>query len=215
MATASKALQTTTSERLKISFETYGREETTIQHLAALASCFERPFPKLVQAMYLETLSGLTEEQVITALERAQHQEAKFFPPPARLKELAVDETPDQCSEREALDGMQWVIWRIRRHGVESRARNGALIRAQGRDEQGVWHEAEYEQIPPPPTPERVRNTLEEFGYGDVQTGVKMVAEHPLVKYDPDEYPTVGLRLVAIEKLEARWVQAWRKAAKG
>lgn len=205
-----RASQMTTSERLRNSFAMCGRTETIAMHLAALATCYERPFPPLVQGMYVETLAQLTDEQVIVALTRAQNEESKFFPPPARLRELADIETPDQCSERQAREGLDWVIWRIRKHGVEGRCRRGALLRSAGRDESG-YHAEEWEQIPPPPTPDPIRSALEQLGAGDVEAGVKLIAEHPLVR-GADEYPSLGLKLSAIEKLEARWIEAWRKA---
>lgn len=210
MDTQSKASLVRTSPHLIDLFN--GRPQSLAIPAAVvwLSAFFERPTPEAVQLAYLDRLQHLSSEQLQVAFSRAG-TECKFWPSPAVLLDLAGVETPDQCSEREAREALEWVIWRIRRHGVESRCRQGALIREQGRDASGEWHAAEYEQIPPPATPEPIRNALELLGAGDVQTGVRLIAQHPLLVDSLDEYPTLGLRLVAIEKLEARWIEAWRK----
>lgn len=205
-----KASSETISASLRRHFSALGREAATAAHLTLLATCYERPFPNPVQELYLACLAELTEEQAITALSRATLEESRFFPPPARLRELGGCETENSRSEREAQDGLQWVLWRIRKHGTEGRPARGAMIRDATRE-----HQAVYESIPCPTTPEPIRNTLEELGAGNVQAGVTLMAMHPLLDRDPDAYDNLSFRLSATEKLEQRWLEAWRRANRG
>lgn len=176
-----------------------------------LSAFFERPLTEEVQAAYSIALEDLAPEQLALAFSRAS-RESKFWPSPAVLRELAGIETPDQSSERQAREDLEWLLWFLRRHGIEGRPRHGACLQEAGRDGTGEWQPALYELIPAPPIPERVRNTVAELGAGDGKVGVQLIASHPLLSKDLDEYPTLGLKLSAIEKLEARWIAAWKKA---
>ena len=219
----SKALWPAISERLKQSFEQYGREEATTLTLGLLAACYERPMDPAVFPLYLAALQDLTDEQVITALSRTAREEARFFPPPARLRELAGAETSLQRSEREAKDELNWLLFWIRQFSVEGRPKRGRCIREAGWTSDDTtapmgkfvrvpeWQPAEYEWTQPTPIPDRTKAALCELGGGEAYEGMKLLGAHPLLTSDKDEYPSLGLRLSAMEKLEARWIEAWRR----
>jgi len=198
-----------TLQRLTSSFACSEKGEAITQAVALLSLPYERPITEpAVFALYQETLQDLTADQLVTAFTRAQMEESRFFPPPARLRQLAGCETPDQCSEREARDGLSWVMWRLRRFGIEGRSRKivatAGIIGAIGAI--GSIEEC-------PPTPEPIRKALENLGEGDVERGVRLLAMHPMVQsyYVDAEQQGLGLTLSSIEKLERRWLEAWRR----
>jgi hypothetical protein len=126
---------------------------------------------------------------------------------------LAGVETADQCSEREALEGLRWVLARIRNHGIEGRPKRLGEKRAAGRGEDGEYREAEYDYLPCPTTPVAIGFALSELGAGSVEAGVKLAALHPmLAEVAGNEAGSMGLTLAAIDKFEARWVAAWRRS---
>lgn len=183
---------------------------TAIQKgLLELSLLWERVLPEQAQLAYLKHLRDLTQEQIALAFDRAA-KECEFWPVPAVLRRLAGVETESGSSERQAREGLQWVLWRIRKHGTAGRPARGATIREATRE-----HQAVYESIPCPTTPEPIRTTLEELGAGDVQAGVTLMAMHPLLERDPDAYDNLSFRLSATEKLEQRWLEAWRRANRG
>jgi hypothetical protein len=112
--------------------------------------------------------------------------------------------------ERSGENALRWLLQVLRRHGVEMRTVNGKLIREKGRVD-GVWHGDEYEQVPPPEIPAEILATLEILGMGDKKAGVELMARHPALSKNAEEYESLGLRLSAEEKLEARWMTAWKK----
>jgi hypothetical protein len=201
-----KALPPAILQRLRKTFGEFGREEGITRALTLLSLPYERPITQPeVFALYRETVEDLTAEQVITALARAQTEEGKFFPPPARLRELAGMEKPGQCSDRLAREALQWVMWRIRNHGVGGVAKRGKSL--------GVSNERppeeQFEWIPCPVTPGPVRRALEEFGGGDVEAGVQLIALHPMLSKSRLDGFMMGPVVSAIEKVEARWHDAW------
>jgi hypothetical protein len=231
-----KALPPAILQRLRKTFGEFGREEGITRALTLLSLPYERPITQPeVFALYRETVEDLTAERVITALARAQMEEGKFFPPPARLRELAGMEKPGQCSERLAREALQWVMWRIRNHGVEGMPKRGKSLgvtnhrlrplemegklpreREMSENEADTLRRAaqeeQFEWIPCPVTPGPVRRALEEFGEGDVEAGVQLIALHPMLSKSRLDGVYLGLVVSAIEKLEARWHDAWVRA---
>lgn len=162
--------------------------------------------------LYYLGLSDLTTQQFQQLPERVI-RETEFWPTPAALRKLAGLETEGQRSEREGLEALSFVLQRIRRHGIEGRPKRGALIRAAGRDPDGKWQQEEYEEIPAPHVQPRIIAALEELGEGDLKAGVRQVARHPILLSENEDRQPLGLEISAIEKLERRWLDAWRRAA--
>lgn len=213
MATPAKALQPAILPRLRKLFRESEKLEGISQAIGLLSLGWERPLDKEgnTNLLYSEALEDLTAEQLAQAFSRAE-TELEFWPSPGKLRQLAGIETPPQFSERRAKEDLSFLVSVLRDHGIQGKPKNGALIQPEHRDEERNFVQARYEKIPPPPLPDTVRNALAELGDGDRMEGAKLVAMHPMLSKDPDEYPTLNFKLSAIEKLEARWLEAWRRA---
>lgn len=186
-------------------------QQVIIRGMMELSVCWERALSEETFAVYLKYLSDLSPSQLETAFDRAG-KECEFWPVPAVLRRLAGTETAAQYSERRALEDLSFLVEYIRKHGIEGRARNGVMIEPEHRDENRNLVPARFEKIPPPPIPDSVHNAVAEFGYGSQLDGVKAVAEHPALCKDPDLYANPGLKMAMVEKLEQRWIAAWRRA---
>ncbi|MGP8269128.1 MAG: hypothetical protein ACLQLH_03595 [Terracidiphilus sp.] len=207
--TRSKALQNKILPSLANVFASSKKKIGLTKALTILSLFYERPVTKEVQEVYWEALEDLTPEQLAQAFSRVT-LEQKFWPSPAVLRSLAGVETFDELRRKEAMDGLHWLLGLLRRHDVELRPTETVVTPA-GRDGNGKWREATYTLTPAPEIPDEIRATLSDLGCGDRKAGAELIARHPALSRNPDEYETLGFRLSAEEKLEARWLAAWRK----
>jgi hypothetical protein len=204
-------LQTTTAKSQKDSWTGLSVAQIITQSMEILAACHNRQLTEATVAVYLQALTDVPVVRVAEAFQVAV-RESKFFPSPAHLRELAGMPTISQVSEAEADKVLRWLLWRIEKHGVDGHALRGKLIVGERRDGKEIV-DAVYEKIPAPELSERVVAALEYLGYGSQARGMALLAEHPLWALGVADYPTVGLRLTAAEKIEARWLEAWKKTA--
>ena len=210
----SKASCRTTYERLMSSFAVLGRNQTITYAITLLAGCYERPVAAEAYVLYLEALADISEASIAEAFERAGREESRFFPPPARLRELAGAVTADQAEEQAARAALEEVVHKIRLHG-SGEAMRPYVRRKPEAPKEGTWtsHPQYFTIIEPTLPPERSRRALELLGYGDRYAGLRLVAEHPTLRSDSADVEPLGLDLNAIERLEKRWIEAWQRAA--
>lgn len=201
---------------VKSSFNGSTKYAAIIRCLGLLTTCYStKELTGPGMSVYVEIFEPLTEEMLIRMFSRAM-RESDHFPSPSQLLSLAGVETLDQTSEREAREGLDWMLRTIRKHGVIGKAINGRLIREEWWEGAlpGIFHPAEYEKIPPPAIPEAVSRTLELLGAGSAEVGCRLLGEHPLLSKNPEDSLSISLKLAAIEKIEARWIAIWRKVNK-
>jgi hypothetical protein len=214
METASTSRLSETLPRLRALFSESSRATAITRSLTALSMCFQQrvDLNELTFAVYVESLEMLEAEELALAFTMAQLEPWPYFPTPGELRKLAGVETSRQRSEREAREALQWLLRWLRKHTIEGRPTRGALLRPAGRDADGKWLEEKYEWFPAPLIPDGTVAALKELGAGDAKSGCQLIAEHPVLAKDPDEYPSLGLKLAAADKLEARWLEAWRRS---
>jgi hypothetical protein len=147
--------------------------------------------------LYSQVLTAeLKPEEIVKLIPRAV-KEAKFWPSPAVLLGLAGILTGEEKQQREAGDALLKVLNSLKPVRSDPRRLDLWLVEADARRSQG----------------DRIVLALERFGAGDIRTAVEMLLLHPRLRGSSFEAESMGLELVAIEKLERRWLTAWKEYA--
>jgi hypothetical protein len=140
--------------------------------------------------LYWMGLSDLSQDQ-IAKLGTLVLKETNFWPSPGRLRELLGLPTAAELEEREAAEGLRSVLASLRPVARDPRRRDVWMAKA-------ILME------------DRIGRTLARFGSGDVECAVRVLCQHPTFAGRDAERESLGLELSAIEKLERRWLAAWK-----
>jgi hypothetical protein len=137
-------------------------------------------------------LSDLTMSRVPLLTEKIR-KETKFWPPPARLRELAGLPDPEQGAQEVALAGLQRVLDSMRM----ARVHKDGIARDKWTDEAHVRGDP------------KITAVLTKFG-GTFACAIDILISHPQLLDGSEQGESLGLTLSSIEKLEKRWIAAWK-----
>jgi len=175
-------------------------DRLTVQKLFLLVCLLHRETPSAeLEEQYQMALSDLTMVQAAALTEKIRN-DTKFWPAPARLRELAG--LPDaeqraQAAEEQtrniALAGLQRVLDSMRM----ARVHKDGIARDKWTDEAHVRGDP------------KITAVLTKFG-GTFACAIDILISHPQLLDGSEQGESLGLTLSSIEKLEKRWIAAWK-----
>ena len=138
-----------------------------------------------------------------------------YWPAPGQIRELAGHSEGD-----EAQSALEWTLGYLEAHGIEGRAKGGAV--AFGEDGAGRRVMLAVEPlVEAPEIPVRIRKTLAALGSGQARRGLFYLSQHPLVKAETnggpahggwDEAPGGESPTKTAERIERQWARCYRQA---
>lgn len=187
---------------------TWGASSTEAVHKAMvyLSLAFDRPLTKEMLMVYAEALADLTGTELQTAFSRAMTEET-FWPAPAKLRSLSGRNNFDAVVKLLATATLDWLIERIRKHGVRGTPAGGVYEDSLHPDTGApVRRVIKAPQDAPALTPamERALAYL-----GGTELGLGLIALHPALSGWSSE------SMFTAEKIERRWLDAYRLAYRG
>lgn len=123
-------------------------------------------------------------------------RETEFWPSPCRLRKLLGIQSTEDLAESEAAHVLECVLTSLEPHVADPKRREGWI---------------EHVKANKPPS-DPVLRAITRIGSGSFESGVEWLALHPRFRGAGDARESLSYELTAIEKLEARWLAAWRGA---
>ena len=164
-----------------------------VKNLLSVICLTHRAEPtKELEEIYWLGLSDLTTDQ-ISKLALLVVRQTKFWPSPAVLREMVGLPTAEQVVESNALAGLSTLLKALRMFITWEPLK---------RDK---WLEELSAQKDDP-----IRKTLIQFGNGNLECAINLICLHPALRRGDEEPEALGLELNAVQKLEQRWIAAWR-----
>lgn len=146
-----------------------------------------------LREIYWQGLKDFSMDQA-RAVAEAIVNETKFWPTPARLREMAGIPNLEERQAWEASEALDRVLERIRP------ASRNAAIRADF-----VAH------IKTCLADDPITKTLEAFGGNDLEYAVTLLCQHPKMLRSTDEREPVGLEMNTVDVFKRHWLAAWKK----
>ncbi len=187
--------------------------------LDMLAKLLDRKTTSTIAIGYDATLEDLTQEEIVLAFSRA-HDECKFFPSPATLREFSGRPVTGDPIANEAKEGLLSIIAAMRGpHGPMLRDIPGRILYGTEDCPRDAEGKLAHLPIREPGTPfllsRRLSDALVRLGWGDRSAGIAVIADHPAVskrRQDPDDddqYKRNQLR--AADEILKRFTDAYRE----
>lgn len=152
-----------------------------------------------LRELYWQGLGDLTMQQA-RQLADLIVKETEFWPTPARLRRLAGAQrtpTPEQIEEADALRDLGAALDTLAPASRDSRRREQFIA-----------------QLKADMTNHRITKTISSFGSGSLAAGLELLCGHPRFTRPDEGREALGLELSSIEKLERRWIAAWKEQSK-
>lgn len=160
--------------------------------MAMLCLAHNRPLTNEMLEIYFLALSTELSPERIEELIPIATKGCEFWPSPARLLRLAGVLTTEEQIERDCAGALVEVLDTI------------AICHA-SRDD--IKRRTMADQVDPDSSMGRI---LVKIGSGSILGALDMLSQHPRFSHG-QEREGMGLELSSIEKLEKRWLQAWRE----
>jgi len=188
--------------------------------LDALAQIHDRKITPTMAEGYHASLADLTREELVLAFSRAQN-ELKFFPLPATLREYSGRPATGDPVAAEAKQELFRIVTAMRvpqpqGHGPKLRDILGRVL--YGTEEKPLDEHGKPcgipRRAPGPPFPlsRRTEAALVRLGWGCRETGIALIAEHPIVSGGTAEDGEFQInRLRASDELLAKWTAVYRE----
>lgn len=144
--------------------------------------------------IYFLTLSTELKPEKIEALIPIALSQTDFWPSPARLLRLAGVPNREERIETEAAHALERVMLEVAKVARDDLKRRRLV-----------------DEIEATAPNERTTRALRIFGGGDLNAAMILMSQHPRLKRSDDEREGLGLELSSIEKLERRWLNAWKE----
>jgi hypothetical protein len=201
-----------------------GKEAIALS-LTNLAEALDRNMTPTLLTSYAASLEDLTQEEIIQAFSRA-HDELRFFPAPAILREFSGRPVTGDPIAAEAREEFQRILVAMRgKHGPKLRPILGRVLYGTEDDPKNAEGErvalcdAPRAESTVFPLSRRTEAALIRLGWGDRSAGIALIADHPSLHRQSwneddidDQFKKNQLR--AGDEILKRFIDAYRECNK-
>jgi hypothetical protein len=206
-----------TEERGRAMVQPSMPKEAIALSLTNLAEALDRKMTPTLFTSYAASLEDLRPEEIILAFSRA-HDECRFFPSPAILREFSGRAVTGDPIASEAKDELLRILAAMRGpHGPKLKTILGRVLYGTEDDPKGPDGLRIMEPIRAESTPfllsRRTEAALVRLGWGDRVAGIAVIADHPSLrrKHDADDERYQQNQLRASDEILKRFVDAYRE----
>lgn len=185
--------------------------------LLELAKALDRNVTQSVR-LYVAALWDLNPTDLVRAFARTT-EEDRYWPTPARLRELSGRASMGDPLEREADKALLWLIRQMRYFGWKLQPKIGAIVATDSPDGRLLEEPKRAPTEYPPRLNKYTHMALECLGWGDRDRGLAILSDHPGVRGDvSDGFDKAGAgefrrnTMKEADELRRRWFDAWRMA---
>lgn len=194
------------------------RKESIGLSMVHLAMALDKKMSRMLLEVYEVSLADLEPAEIIQAFSRA-HDELKYFPPPATLREFSGRAVTGDPIAAEAKSQLLYVLEGMRGpHGPMLRDIPGKVLYGTEDDPKDKSGMRVVDAIRAESTPfvlsRRLEAALVRIGWGDRSAGIAMIADHPALSRksrfdDDDQFKKNQLR--AADEILKRFTDAYRE----